>query len=423
MKILYVHQHFSTPQGAVGTRSYELARRMVEAGHEVTVVCGSFANAQTGLVGPFHRGKRTGIVDGIEVNEFSVSVGNKLGLLARTKAFLSFSLRSLGPVLKSDYDLIFATSTPLTVAISGIVAKIARGKKFVFEVRDLWPELPKAMGVITNPAILGAMSMLEWLAYRCCDAGVGLSPGIVDGIKKRSAKNKPVLLAPNACDVEIFSSSVSENSTRQLSIPGVTKDDYVAVFTGTHGKANGLDNVLNGAKELLRRNDDDAKRIKLVFIGDGQCKDALLERKRKEKLDNCLFLDPVPKPQLAQYLQRADAGIMALENVPAFYYGTSPNKFFDYLAASLPVICNYPGWVSEMIVENHCGISVKPLDPDAFAEGMIALSKMDKKTLKANALALGKRDFSREAIASRLILFLEKIAAGQSVMGDKGVTV
>lgn len=86
--------------------------------------------------------------------------------------------------MTEEYDLVFATTTPLTAGIPGIFARWLRGKAFVFEVRDLWPELPKAMGVITNPVVLGMMSVLEWLSYRSAHRLIGLSPGIVEGIER-----------------------------------------------------------------------------------------------------------------------------------------------------------------------------------------------------------------------------------------------
>src|SRR5690625_4178077 len=147
MRILYFHQHFSTPKGASGIRSYMMARRLVEAGHHVTMVCGSPERADTGLSGAFQRGLRTGIVDGIEVIELDLQYSNADSFSKRTVTFLRFALRSIGLALTQQYDLVFATSTPLTAGIPGIFARWLRGKPFVFEVRDLWPELPREMGV------------------------------------------------------------------------------------------------------------------------------------------------------------------------------------------------------------------------------------------------------------------------------------
>ena len=190
LKLLYFHQHFSTPQGSAGTRSYEMARAAIRAGHQVTMVCGSYGVGKTGLDCPFKYGKRSGVVDGIKVIEFELSYSNGNSFLNRTWLFICFAFRSTHIAMTHNFDVVFATSTPLTAGVPGIFARWLRRKKFVFEVRDLWPELPKAMGVISNPIILTMMSLLEWASYKSAHRLVGLSPGICDGITSLHGKNE-----------------------------------------------------------------------------------------------------------------------------------------------------------------------------------------------------------------------------------------
>ena len=129
---------------------------MVEAGHQVQMVCLRHDLTHTGLSDPFINGRRSGLVDGIEVVEFDLPYSNHAGLFTRALVFLRYSWYSLSLGLDSDADLVFATTTPLTAGIPGIVARWLRGTPFVFEVRDLWPELPRAMGVVRNPLVLSA---------------------------------------------------------------------------------------------------------------------------------------------------------------------------------------------------------------------------------------------------------------------------
>ncbi|SVE36541.1 uncharacterized protein METZ01_LOCUS489395, partial [marine metagenome] len=117
---MYFHQHFSTPDGASGTRSYEFARRLVENGHQVVMVCGSFGIGSTGLNKAFDSGKRRGIVDGIDVIEFKLPYGNEQNFLRRGLVFVRYALKSILIALTESYDVIFATSTPLTAGIPGI---------------------------------------------------------------------------------------------------------------------------------------------------------------------------------------------------------------------------------------------------------------------------------------------------------------
>ena len=407
MHILYFHQHFSTPQGSSGTRSYEMARALLREGHSVTMVCGSYGQGKTGLIGAFRRGRRRGDVDGIDVIEFDLNYTNDMGVLRRMGVFAKFALGSIGVALREPADVVFATTTPLTAGIPGIFARFLKRKPFVFEVRDLWPELPRAMG-LRNPVLLGAMSALEWGSYRSADRLVGLSPGIVEGIARRGVAKERIAMVPNGCDMDLFAGS--EHAWRP---EGVHDDQMLTVFSGTHGLANGLDAVLDAAAVLKGHGRDD---IRIALVGQGREKPRLMQRARDEKLNTVLFLDPVPKTQLSGLLAGADLGLQTLRNLPAFYFGTSPNKFFDYIAAGLPVLNNYPGWLAGLIAEQDCGFAVPPDDSEAFADALIAAAD-DRAALRAKgerAKALGKKQFDRAKLSHEWVSWVTGAARDQS---------
>jgi len=404
MHVLYFHQYFTTPSTAGGTRSYEMARQLIERGHTVTMVCARQGRQALDLPGKPQDKVRQGEIDGIRVIQFNLEYSNYLSLPQRAWIFLLFAMRSVGLSLRLNYDLVFATSTPLTAGIPGIFARILRGKPFVFEVRDLWPELPKAMGVVKNPLVLAGMSALEWLSYRAASACIALAPGIEKGIARRSPKNRAIAVIPNGCDLDLFRPGRRDN----LDLPGIRPTDCVAVFTGAHGMANGLDAVLDAAHVLLRRGRRD---IVLAFIGDGKLKPRLVARAEKEGLTNCLFLDPMPKNKLNQVVSCCDVGMMILDDVPAFYYGTSPNKFFDYISSGLPVLNNYPGWLAELIGEHRCGIAVPPRNPEAFADALCELADNPdlRREYGRNARLLAEQMFSRDRLANQFVDWLEKV--------------
>lgn len=390
MHILYFHQHFSTPQGSTGIRSYEMARRLIHHGHKVTMVCGSYGGGKTGLEGEFVKGRREGVIDGIRIIELNLAYSNSDGLIKRSGLFLKFAVKSIGLALTEKYDVVFATTTPLTAGIPGVFARWLRAKPFVFEVRDLWPELPKQMGVIKNPIVLSMLSFLEWASYRSAHRCIGLSPGIVAGIKQRGVKEDKISLVPNGCDLNIFGKE---------SIPwrpaSINEDDLMAVFTGTHGMANGLDAVLNAAKELKARGND---KIKIALVGQGKLKPKLQARAEAELLDNVIFHDPVNKDKLSGLMSSADIGLQVLANVPAFYYGTSPNKFFDYIASGLPVLNNYPGWLAGMIKDERCGFSIEPENSVAFADALESalFDKAQLIDMGINSRTLAEKKFDRK---------------------------
>lgn len=374
-----------------------MAGKLIEAGHEVTMVCGSYGVGHTGLTQEFNGGRREGVVDGIQVIEFNLAYSNKDSFSKRTWLFTKFALRSIGLALTQRYDVLFATTTPLTAGLPGIFARWLRGRTFVFEVRDLWPELPREMGVIKNPIVLWLMGVLEWLSYRSAHRLVGLAPGIVDGITRCGVDRAKVAMIPNGCDLSIFS-----DKSQPWRPKGVAASDLMAVYTGTHGIANGLDAVLDAAGTLKRRGRDG---IKIVLIGEGKLKPALEARASAEGLTNVVFHAPVDKQALAGLMASTGVGLQILANVPAFYYGTSPNKFFDYLAAGLPVLCNYPGWLAEMIAKNQCGFAVPPNNAGAFADALeyAAAHRDELRIMGSNSRKLADNQFDRAELSSQFV--------------------
>ena len=401
MRVLYFHQHFTTPSIGGGIRSYEFARALVRRGHSVTMVCGKRPGLD--LPASERAGVSRGMVDGIDVVQLDLPYSNYDGFLKRAWTFARFGWGCVRIAFREKYDLLFATSTPLTAGLPGIVAKLFRKKiPFVFEVRDLWPELPKALG-LKNPLLLAGMHVLERASYLAADACIGLSPGICEGIARRSPAGRAIEMIPNGCDLELF----HPKHRGEIALPGVNPGDFTAVFSGAHGVANGLPAVLDAAAELKRRGRAD---VKFLFIGDGKMKPALRERAARESLDNCLFFDPVSKYALRDVVASAGVGLMVLKNLPAFYYGTSPNKFFDYIAAGIPVLNNYPGWLADNIAASECGKVVPPDDPVAFADALEALADdpAARRRYGENARALAEKEFGREKLAARFVEFLEE---------------
>ena len=391
MHILYFHQHFTTPQGSGGIRSYEFSRYLIKQGYEVTIVCGSFANGDTNLIGDFKKGIRKGIVDGINIIELDLPYSNNLGFFSRSIIFIQYSLRSIKLIFQLKYDLLLASSTPLTVAIPGIISRIFTNKPFIFEVRDLWPELPISMGVIRNPLIILLLKFLEKTSYKVADHIIALSPGMVRGIKRKTSQNKPISLIPNGCDLDFFKSPTSRYKDKKIN------QDFLTIYTGTHGIANGLNTLIDAAKILK---DKEFNNIKILMVGDGSEKQKLIEKASFFGLDNISFLDPQSKEDISSVFEKADLGLQILKNVPEFYYGTSPNKFFDYISNGLPVLFNYPGWLADLNDDFNFGYQSKPDDAADLASKMILASKdkdIDKKG--ENAYHLACSNFNRKNLA------------------------
>ncbi len=402
MHVAYIHQHFSTRKGATGTRSYEMSRRLIESGHRVTMICG-VNPATAGVLNVTERVSELDI-DGIRVVCIAQKYANEMGFVQRGLAFRNFMNAAGRVVGRLDADLVFATSTPLTVGIPGMRGAKRLGVPLVFEVRDLWPEVPIAIGVVRHPLLKWYLKRLERKIYYKSTRIIGLSPGIVDGICRTGYPRDRVSMIPNCSDLDLFQPSDEPLDDPEFGAP----DDFRLIFTGAHGLANGLDAVLDAAAVLKRRG---VTGVKFIFIGQGNQKERLVQRSVDEGLqDYTLWKAFVPKEQLAQLLPKMDVGLMILRNLPEFYYGTSPNKFFDYIACGLPILNNYPGWLADMIGEHQLGRVVQPDDPEAFADAVLALRDMgrdERQTIGRRARELAEREFDRNHHAARFVDVLE----------------
>lgn len=142
-------------------------------------------------------------------------------------------------------------------------------------------------------------------------------------------------------------------------------------------------------------------------------KSHLQQRATAEGLSNVVFHAPVNKARLAGLMASTDVGLQVLANIPAFYYGTSPNKLFDYIASGLPVLINYPDWVAEVVREHGCGYVVHAADPKGFAEALIhaASHRSELPQMGQRGRALAQRQFDRRILSVRFAEWLELAAS------------
>ena len=412
MHVVYIHQYFTTPDQKGGTRSYEMAQRLVRAGHKVSMICGTTELTGTSMTAGAVTQKS---IDGIDVCQITEPYSNAMGFVKRWFVFLKFAKKAL-KVAKSlkNVDLVFATSTPLTVGDPGRKAAKFHRCPFVFEVRDLWPELPVAMGIVRHWPLKWYLRNMELRAYRAANCCVALAPGIKEGIAETGFPEDKISVIPNSCDVDLFlpagaTSATTESNAEVDNDPRFGKPgDFRLVFTGAHGLANGLDAVLDAIGEIKKRN---VQGVRFCFIGSGGLKPHLVKRAKSEGLDDYIsWVEPVAKRELAKILPQMDVGMQILKNVPAFYRGTSPNKFFDYLSCGIPVLNNYPGWLADYVQENNCGMVVPPDNPVAFADTVMKMMGMrdELKEMGRNARQLAEQTFSRNILGEKFVRALEQ---------------
>ncbi len=403
-RILYLHQHFSTPAGATATRSHAQALALAARGHAVTLACGHYAGAETGLTQPYRAGRRHGALGPLRLVQYAIPCGNAQALPARAGAYLRYAGRAAALALSQPWDLVIASSTPLTVALPALLARRLRGTPFLFEIRDPWPELPRAMG-LGGPALWWGMDRLADAACRQAAAVVALSEGMAATALAHGAAPERVSVVPNGCDLALFGPHIPPWR------PEVARPwEALAVYAGTHGVANGLDHLLDAAGTLHRMGEH---RVRLLLVGEGSEKPRLRARAAAEGLANLSFLDPLPKTRLAALLAGCQVGLHCLAPQPAFAEYTAPNKLMDALAAGLPVVTNVPGHAARVVAEGPCGIAVPPEDATALALALVELAARParRQAMGAAARQQAIRRWDRRLLAARFCAVAEAAAA------------
>ena len=397
MHILLIHQAFTALDEAGGTRHHELARFLVSRGHKVTII----ASPVSYLTGKIIETGDQNHEEGITILRAYTYSALHRSFVDRVISFMSFMFSSFVLGLRvRNVDLVWGTSPPIFQGVTSLLLARLKGIPFLFEVRDLWPAFAIAVGVLSNPILINSSLWLERFLYKNADRVMVNSPGYIEHVTQRGAKN--VKLIPNGADPDMFTPQANGISFRKrLGVKG----EFIVLYAGAHGLSNDLGVVLQAAEQLQVHTD-----IRFVFIGDGKDKPALQARAKAMDLSNVLFSPAASKAEMADVMAAADACVAILLPIE-LYKTTYPNKVFDYMAAGRPVILAIDGVIRQVVDSAGAGIFVPPGNPTAMAEAVLTLSS-DK--LKARSMGMAGRQyieqfFSRHDLAEKLNLLLEEM--------------
>lgn len=402
MRVVYIHQYYCNPQMAGGIRSYEQARRLVANGHTVDVITTDITPGERGM------GWKVTHDDGVTVHWFKIPYNNHMSYARRLRAFAEFMLLATTRAARLKADLVFATSTPLTVAVPGVLAARLRRVPFVFEVRDLWPEVPIEMGALRNPIARKLAGGLANFAYRNAAEVIALSPGMADGVTKRRP-GTPVTVVPNAADLDLFHVD-PQHIKRFRAEHRWLGDRPLLVYTGALGAVNGVEYLVR-AMDRIREIDPG---IQLLIVGHGR------EWESTGRLAADLGLldrtvrmwEKVPKSELPVILGAATMSSSTVRPIRGLW-DNSANKFFDALAAERPIAINYGGWQADLLTDTGAGLVLDPHDAEAAGDVLATHLRDEDWLIKARAAAhrLAVEQFSRDLLFERFEAVLTRSAA------------
>ncbi len=395
MQILIFYQYFGTPKGKWSTRMYEMTRRWVDHGHQVTVVTSPYEKSDIRSKGFIDRQN----VDGIDLIVINSADSNRDNILKRIFKALIFSFMSCYFALTCKCDVVLASSGPITVGLPALMTKWFRGKPMIFEVRDLWPDGAIELGKLNNSILRSIAIWFEKLCYKNSNLIVPCSKGMEEGVLRKYPLANTLIIS-NASDVDLFS-RISDDDKK---IPEKYEGKKLFLYAGSLGLMDEVEQVIEGMRLI------EDPRILWLVIGDGAEKTYLEDLVNKYDLKNVEFLGIMSKNDVVKWFSRVEATFVTFKDLPVLHT-SSPNKMFDSFAAGVPIIQSTKGWIKELVTESNCGISVEPNKPEQFAKAMesIVNNKDYRDELAVNAKRLALTKFNREILAMRYLEAITKL--------------
>jgi glycosyltransferase involved in cell wall biosynthesis len=413
LHIAILTQYYPPEIGAPQRRLSHLAERFVRAGHSVTVLTG-MPNYPKGRIFPGYRGfLRREQIRGVNVIRAWMYTTHSARLLPRLMSYFSFVLSSaiLGTLFLPRPDYLFVESPPLFLGLSGYWLSRLKSARLIFNVADLWPESAVEVGIVSRDSLAFRVSeRLEKFCYKKSWLVTGQSKTILEDIRLRFPGICCFHLS-NGVDTNQFQPGNEGNERATLGVNG----DFLAMYAGLHGLAQGLEQVLDAAGML---NEDG---FQFVFVGDGPRKSALQKQVRNRQLRNIRFLDARPAEELPSLLASADVLLVPLKG---FIRGAVPSKLYEAMGSGRPVVLIAAGEAADVVRETNAGIVVRPGDAFGIANALRRLRTETQlaKTLGDNGRRAAVESFDRDRIATGFIDYLEANLARQAGLVDTNST-
>ena len=400
MTILIFHQYFKLPNQAGSSRLYNFVKGLRQKNYHTVIVTGS--SCREGL--ETKKVKRTSIVSkfqleiGIDVISIRDFYDQKLPFHRRLLSFFFFSLvASLISIRMKNIDLVFASSTPLSIGIPAIILSKLRGIPYIFEVRDLWPEAPIQLGILRNKPIISIAKWLERIAYKNAKEIIGISQGICDKIEALWGRVPHFI--PHGVDMEFYKEKAIDRK--------VDEDEIDVIYAGSCGYNNAIEILFEVAKRFAL--DSEMKdNTKFILVGDGPA----LEEIRNEPPSNLILKGKVAKAEVISLLKSADLALFSQRKVVGgdLKKISLPNKFFDFIGASLPIVAGVQadGEMYNYLNDYGCGITVDPEDVEGLYQGVkrLILDPKLRAKMSVAAYALAQR-FSKKEQVSKFVELVE----------------
>ena len=404
MKILFLTDNFPPEVNAPATRTYEHCQEWIKKGVNVTVITCN-PNFPHGKVYNNYKNKlyQKENIDGIEVIRVWSYMSSNNGFTKRVLDYISFSFSSFLVGLFQKFDVIVATSPQFFTTWTGYGLSKIKRKPWIFELRDIWPESIKTVGVLNQGYIIRTLEKIELSLYRDATKVVAVTDAFKENLISRGIDSNKIEVVTNGSNLELFSPREKDKELlKELKL----ENKFIVGYIGTHGLAHSLDFIVRSIAKI------EDKSIHFLFIGDGAMKETIVDITDRLKLENITFLNPVAKEEVPRYLSICDISLAPLKSNDNFKT-VIPSKIFEASAMEKPTLLGVEGQAQKIIEKYNAGICFKPEDEKDFIDKLMLL-KDEKVYLNsiAGCRVLAK-EYDRKKLAIDMLDIIKKLVTLQ----------
>lgn len=394
MKILVFSQYFYPENFRINALCQELVRR----GHAVTVVTGY---PQYPL-GRLYDGYGFDIPyetswNGVTIHRVKVHPRGKglAGMLRNTMDYVVEAEKWVKNC-RERFDAVYVFEvSPVTVGLPAAAYKKKFHVPMFFNLQDLWPEnVEEVLGIRFAPVTWFINRIVDRI-YTASDKILCTSQGFTQNLRSRGVAPQKLVYWPQFCpDVCL------EGARRPEIYP---EDTFNIVFAGNLGDAQGLDLMVEAAKQLK------GSPIRWFLVGDGRAR-ARLEQKVQScgVTEEVTFVGRVDAWDADRYVHFADCAYLSFQDNRLFNM-TLPAKLQTYLACGTPILAAAGGESAQLVGENGIGLVCPPRLEELVetARRAAAMTDDQRRAMSQAARAFYEANFTMD----RLVTILEQMLA------------
>ncbi len=404
VRVLFLSHFYPPEMGGAAARISGLAKWLVKFGHKVTVITG-YPNYPTGKVYHEYKNKKNKIefIDGVQIIRSKVLPVSYQSILVRLLNYFTLFFTALwnGIRKRNNFDIIIASSPPLTIGILGLILSKIYKIPWIFDIRDIWPDVAVEAGMIIEDGIIHKLSkILADYLYKQSTYITPVTERKLTKIEQIGIPISKISVVPNGVDFDLINDAKQKDWRNELRL----ENKFILSYAGLIGIAQGVNVIIETAIRLKEEND-----VHFLVVGEGVEKQKLQDHAKSLELNNITFLPSQLKESIPSLLTTSDIALIPL--VSDKLLDAVPSKLLEAWACKLPVILIAGGEAADIVIKAHGGIVVNCNDFEGIMTAIIKLKDspglMNK--YSKNGFDYVSKHYDRESLARAMEKVIFKI--------------